>query len=130
MAKSTWGLPDPKPITMKKKPKPISRVRKVTNEGKLFSEILSERSIGGKTYSQVSATLIENPNHFNLHHLLPKSHYPAFRLRKDAIVILTETEHFDFHNNTAKVKADPKWKWLFDKIEELKEEYNRKGKAA
>ena len=113
-----------KTISPPKIKKGLSKVRKPTGEMEIFKQILAERSIGGKNYSQVSGELIESPNQFNLHHLLPKGSYPAYRLNKDNIVIISEDEHFDFHNNTAKVKADPKWKWLFDKIEELKIEYN------
>lgn len=118
-----------KNIPVKKPKKFLSKKRTVTGEGKLFSEIIAERSIGGKTYSQVSGELIESPNEFNCHHLLPKGSYPAFRLNKDNIIIISEDEHFDFHNNTAKIKGDPKWKWVWDKIQELKELYNQKAVA-
>lgn len=130
MSKSTWGQPYPKTISVKKEKKPISKVRKNSGQAKLFGEIAKERSKQGKVYSQVSGELIENPNEWNFHHVLPKGSYPGFKLEKINIVIITDDEHFDVHNNVSKIKKDPRWKWYFELEQELKELYNKKNKAA
>lgn len=122
-----------KEITPKKKKVPYRYVKKATGEADIFREILSERSIGGKVYSEVSQELIENPNHFNCAHILSKAQnkYPLFKLRKDNIAILTEDEHFLLdHGDRAKLKADKRWDWLFKKAEELKQEYEQLKKDA
>lgn len=120
-----------KEITPKKEKKPLSKVHKKTGEADLFRSIIQERSIGGKTYSQVSGELIDSPNHTNCAHLLSKKKYPEFRLRKDNIAILSFDEHYQLDCGlVSELKMNPKWKWLFDKIEELKGEYANLEKSA
>jgi len=115
-----------KTISPTKPKKGLSRVRKVTGEGKVFAEIIAERSIGGKTYSQVNGELIENPNHTNCAHLLSKKMFPEFRTRKDNIVILTFDQHYELDMGLkSKLQKDPKWNWVWEKIEELKQEYKK-----
>lgn len=122
-----------KTVTPKKERKPYRYVKKATGEKEIFEQILSERSIGGKVYSEVSQELIESPNHFNCAHILSKAQnkYPDFKLRKDNIAILTVDEHFELdHGDKGKLKADPRWQWLFKKAEELKLEYEQLKKDA
>ena len=115
-----------KTITVKEKPKLYRYVKKATGEKELFAEIISERTIGGKTYSEVSAEIIENPSHMNCAHIISKAQnkYPLFKLRKDNIAILTLEEHFMLdQGDVSELKKDRRWNWLFEKRAALIKEY-------
>ena len=96
--------------------------KKPTGEGLIFKVILLKR--GAK--SEISGEFISHPSPINFAHLLAKgtNKYPLFKLREDNICIMTADEHqsFDFGRHE-KLKKDPRWNWVFEKIESLKEEY-------
>lgn len=122
-----------KEITPKKVRKQYRYVKKATGEREVFQEILRERQIGGVIYSEVSGERIHNPNEFNCAHILSKAQnkYPLFKLRKDNIAVLTVDEHHYYDNGLKEeLKKDARWKWLFEKAEELKIEYNQINKVA
>lgn len=93
-------------------------VRKKTGEMEVFKEIWDERP----HVSEVSG----EPIQFSVwcfSHVLGKQAYPSFRLRKDNIVLETKDEHIKWETQKHLLKDDPKWKFKFDKEQQLKQEY-------
>lgn len=100
--------------------KPIAR--KKTGELELFEEIWNERA----HESEVSGEKLLSFDVSNFSHLLPKGLYPKFRLKKENIVLKTRQEHYDWEYNQHKLVDKQEWKWVFEKKEQLKLEYNQK----
>lgn len=104
-----------------------------TGELDLFKQIANERcSADGILRSEISgAPLIQDPNHYlyvnQFMHILPKSLYGKFRLRKDNIVLGTYEEHNQQTRNPGKCKLDKNWAAFYKKEAELKQEYHAKG---
>jgi len=109
----------------KKKSKPTKQyVRKATGELDMFKEIWEERDhvsfVSGKKLKKFDVKMFA--------HILSKGAYPAFRLRKDNIVLLTPDEHFLYDMASHKIKEDPYWAGLYEMKEKLKIEYNQRDK--
>lgn len=103
-----------------KRVKKISYAKKATGELELFYEIIAERG----PHSEISGEYIVDPGPINFMHLLPKSTHRAFRLNKDNIIIGTAEEHHVFDcTSKLKLRLDPKWDKVFEKIDKLREEY-------
>ena len=101
---------------------PYKYIKKATGERELFEEILEDRG----ARSEISDEPIYNIGPINFIHLLAKGQgrYPLFKLNKDNIVIGTAEEHHEFdHGSQSKLREDPRWDWVFEKIEKLKREY-------
>jgi len=97
--------------------KKISTVKKPTGELELFKEIWAERI----HYCKVTEEYLgSEPKVSFFSHLLPKGAYPAFRLRKDNIWLMTPEIHheWDFGNRNAEIFKEAR-----AKAEELKREY-------
>lgn len=126
--KSTWGKPRPKEITMKKPPVYKQKRRTPSGESTLFKQIFKERvnRKDGKLYSQVSGQEIRFSSEWNFHHVLPKGLYPHFKMEKRNIIVITALEHDLWHTKKEKLRNDPKWQWVFDLEEKLKQEYRAK----
>lgn len=98
--------------------------RRVTGEGELFKEIWAER----EHRSFVSGVRLKYFDVSCFAHLIPKGSYPAYRLRKENIILLTPDEHHKFDHASHEIKDDPKWKKVFEMVEELKRKYNEEFK--
>lgn len=123
--------PYPKTITAKKPKKFLNRSRKPTGELPVFKEIMRDKlTKEGKTVSEVSGEEIQNPTHWNFHHVLAKGKYPAFRRYKKNIIIITDDEHTDWHERKEELRTRPEWQWVFELEEELKQEYEQLKKDA
>jgi hypothetical protein len=97
------------------------KVRKEA-EWKMFREIWEERS----PFSEVSGTFLGreyNPSFFA--HVVAKGAYEGLRLVKENICLMTPEEHDLYDKQTHKAKLDPKFDWVFEKREELKQAYNQ-----
>jgi hypothetical protein len=100
-----------KEIIKKVKVKP----RKVTGELKMFQEIASERP----EVCEVCQNKISFAPH-SFAHVLSKGAYPGFRLYKKNIAVMC----FDCHHQyDCGDKNVPKFKWVNELAQELKEEY-------
>ncbi len=66
--------------------------------------------------------------HWQFSHILGKGLYGGFKLREDNIVLITPDEHYIWGNQSYKIRSDPKWRWVFEKYDQLKIEYHSKGK--
>jgi len=102
--------------------------RKPTGEKKIFDEIITERPCK----SEVSGFPIYNPGPANCAHVLPKKKYPHFRLKKEAIMLLTIDEHFLVDNGTQAQREayairfpSCNWDKFYNKAEQLKSEYKK-----
>lgn len=97
-----------------------------TGELALFLEIWNERP----HVSEVSGLPLPcKENMLWIHifsHLLPKSIYGRFRLRKDNIVLMLPSEHSMWGSYPHLLKDKPEWNWVFEKRDELRIEYHRK----
>jgi len=106
--------------------KGIVRKKKVTGERVVFEEILEERG----RYSQISGEYLgEGFNPWWFSHCVPKSIAPGLRLDKRNIILKTPDEHATWENKKHTIRDNPKWKWVFELEEKLKQEYYGRGKA-
>ena len=90
---------DDKYLSKKNEPKKVYTIKKNTKpsgEGLLFQVILSTR----RHISFISGLPIENCNHSNCHHVLPKKDYEEFRLLDRNIILVTQSEHMLIHAGT------------------------------
>lgn len=103
--------------------------RKVTGELALFKEIWNER----EHVSEVSGKRLWELTPHNMDvwvrqfsHILTKAAYPdrkngiKMRLNKENIVLMTPEEHAEWEHGD---RNDPKWNWVKEKAEQLKQEY-------
>lgn len=99
-------------------------VPKFETQRELFIHIWINRS----HYSEVSGEYLgEEPRAHYFSHVIGKGAYPSFKLREDNIVLMTIQEHEQWGNRRWEIENDPRWKWVFDREEELKEEHNKKA---
>ena len=115
----------------KKKSKPTKHyVRKATGELDMFKEIWEEREhvsfVSGEPLDKYAKNIETFVKMFA--HILSKGAYPAFRLRKDNIVLLTPDEHFLYDMANHKIKEDQYWAGVYEMKEKLKIEYNNRNK--
>lgn len=113
-----------------KKAKPLKRtaikvkVPKPTGELKLFKEIWDER----EHKSEVDGWPILKFDIWCFSHILPKGLYPKYRLKKENIILITASQHYDWGNCSYKLKELPEWKPVFELYETLKQKYNTEFK--
>lgn len=93
-----------------------------TGELALFKTLLEVR--GAK--SQISGEPLIGFDIRWFSHVLSKGAYPAFRLFDRNIILKTPREHELWGTQKHKLRDNPKWKWVFDLEQELKELYYRK----
>lgn len=94
------------------------------NDKKFYQEIWETRD----HVSEVSGTpLGDQPNATYFAHILGKGAYPAFRHRKDNLMLMTFEEHYMYDHETHKAREDERFDKVFAKAEELKQEYFRSG---
>lgn len=98
------------------------KFRQPTGELELFKEVWNERP----HVSELSGDKLYFFDINNFHHLLTKKTYEKFRLYKPNIILLTKAEHFQIHNvaQSILVSQDSRWQKVFDKYQQLKENYN------
>ena len=101
---------------------PIKRQRKVTGEYALMQTIWNTRP--HKSFVSGQIILGDMKPHY-MAHVLSKGAYPAFRLKADNIVILTEDEHhaYDCMSREQQEQMGGDWQKLYDLKERLKKEY-------
>ena len=125
---------DEKAIANRNKPKafiPIKKTTfktnyKATGEGVLFTAILATR----RHISFISGLPIDNADHSNCHHVLPKKNYEAFRLLDRNIILVTQSEHFLIHAGTTdqrekyakKIMGENGVMVHWEKLEDLKQQ--------
>lgn len=102
-----------------KKSKSVQKTEK--GELQLFIQIWNERT----RISEVSGKPLGQFNICYFSHILPKGKYPAFRLRKENIILKTVQEHFDWHSKAESdlIKKEM-WIPIFEKRNELLVKYN------
>lgn len=99
----------------------LVRKKTRTGEAEAFRAILEERG----PYSQISGQYLgEGFNPWWFSHIVPKSIAPGLRLDPRNIILKTPNEHTLWENHKHKIRDDPKWKWVFELAEQLKQEYN------
>lgn len=111
----------PKPILAKSKIRSLSPNNKnPAKDYKFFKEIWNERP----RVSEVSGELLGDykPHYFS--HILTKSAYPAFRHRRENIVLMTQSEHslWEF-GDREKLGLNNVWKRIIDLEQTLKQMY-------
>jgi hypothetical protein len=104
------------------------RIMANAKDYEIFKEIWDEKKDkDGNRHSEVSNIPLHyffGPRMFFVFsHILAKGPYPGFRHYKKNIVLMTWNEHQLWEFHTHKIKDDPKWKWVFDLKDELKQEY-------
>lgn len=62
--------------------------------------------------------------HWQFSHLLPKNPYAKSKFDKENIVLKTVQQHQDWQFHIHKLRDKEEWKWVFEKYEALKEQYN------
>lgn len=123
----------------KKTPKPIKRTSikkkfKVTGEGNVFENIITNLPDDKETVCFVCGTKIALLMPHNFAHVLSKGKYTKFRLNEENIVLLCHKviadkdgqgchHAYDFRPHS-ELKGDG-WERLFEKREELKEQYKK-----
>ena len=90
------------------------------SEKDIFMEVWAERP----HFSFLSNRPIKYFAYSNFAHVLPKSKYPKYRLRKENIVLLLPEEHYMEHSSSKKVIEEYCKKYLcsWEKIVSLREE--------
>lgn len=63
--------------------------------------------------------------HWQFSHLLPHGLYKKMKFNKRNIVLKTVQQHQDWQFAQHKLKDKKEWKWVFNRCEELKAEYNQ-----
>ncbi len=118
--------PQPKKgMPAKKAKKPLKRTAlkkayKSTGEKAIFEEILQER--GAK--SQISGVELAGEfNAFWFSHILGKKAYPSYIKNKRNIILKTPAEHIAWETDKGSLRSVPRWKWVFELEQQLKEEY-------
>jgi hypothetical protein len=108
---------------------PIKRKRKVTGEFALMQAIWNTRP--HRSFVSGERILGELKPHY-MAHVLSKGAYPAFRLKAENIVILTEREHYayDCLSREQQEEMVGDWQKLYDLKEKLKKEYYNSEKSA
>ena len=77
--------------------------------------------------SEISGQHLGNePNSWYFAHVIGKGAYPAFRCKPENIVFMTQKEHFKYDHETDKAKQDPLFDWVFERAEQLKQEYHKR----
>lgn len=120
----TYFRPDHKPEPTPKKPynglkrSPLKKkAKEPTGEKEVFLQIWNERP----HVSQVSGDpLGEEPNVWFFAHLLGKKAYPKFRLKKQAIYLMTPDEHYEYDHGSPE---GSEWDKVFELKDQLKIEY-------
>lgn len=104
------GFAFPKPVTIKKTPKPISRIsekkkQRLSKQWELdfFIEIAIERSRNWIVFAKdvwwiMKAIRLTDLKPSNFSHKFPKWKYPELRYEKNNIEIVTFAYHFEEHN--------------------------------
>lgn len=111
----------------KKKDKPTKNfIRKKTGELDMFEEIWDERQHVSEVSGEPLGDILD-PWFFA--HLLPKGSYPAYRLRKENIILLTKKEHTQLDHSVHTIKNDPNWEFVFRLRDDLKIQYNQEMKV-
>lgn len=112
-------LKQPKPKYKGIKRRSEKRLEVVDTDLAFFREIWAER----EHKCEVTG---EELNEFNVayfSHVLTKGAYPAFRHKKENIVLMTPDIHFEWEFTDRK---NPKLAWVKDLAQALKEEYYKK----
>ncbi len=115
--------PDPKPEKIVKKKTPYKYVKKPTGEKAVFESIWKERPHA----CQVCGVVITDCTPTNFAHVLPKAQnkYPKFKLNKQNILIACPLCHHNWDVKRWITELMPKWKWVFELEESLKEQYKK-----
>ena len=113
--------PDPKPERVLKQKKRYKFIKKATGEKEVFKMIWDERP----HRSQISGKVISEATPTNFLHVLPKAKnkYPEFKLLKQNIVLGTAEEHRLWDEERESIRDNPKWQWVFELEETLKDKY-------
>lgn len=102
-----------------KSKKPLSNKRKPTGELDLFKEIWEERP----HISEISGEPLREFDVRYFSHILPKSTFPLYRLRKENILLKTPEEHNAWQFKQHTLKGNIKWKFVFLLKLELTQNY-------
>lgn len=62
--------------------------------------------------------------HWQMSHLLPHGLFKKMKFDKRNIVLKTVQQHQDWQFASYKLKDKEEWRWVFERYEELKAEYN------
>jgi hypothetical protein len=79
-----------------------------------------------KRVSFICGTPLGNEAHsIFFFHVLPKGKYPAYRTKKENIILTTAQQHRDWHSKSWQqlLAQDARWQKVFDKYNELKKKY-------
>jgi len=112
--------PDPKKEKVIKEKKAYKFKKEPTGEISVFEQIWRDRP----HFSEVNGEPLGEFNVSLFAHILPKAQnkYPKFKLNPDNVLLMSFRQHFDFDNARHKCSG-PDWQKVFQKEEELKEEY-------
>ena len=114
--------PDPKPESVVKNKKELSKKKKPTGEKAVFQLIWDKRP----HKSQISGEPIREAKAINFLHVLAKGQnkYPDFKLEEENIILGTEEEHFIWDNARHLIpKGHKGWERMIEKEKLLKEKY-------
>ncbi len=100
------------------------------NQMQLFKAIWKERAHFSQVYEdgEEAEAIFFDPYCFA--HVLPKGPYPAFKLLRLNIVLMTPAQHDIFDKQTDKAKTMPCFNWVFELKEALGQLYYRADRFA
>jgi hypothetical protein len=61
--------------------------------------------------------------HWQFSHILSKGAFSKFKYDKRNIILKSPDEHILWQEHKHKIRDNPKWKWVFELEEALKQEY-------
>lgn len=93
---------------------------KPTGELELFRQIWETRP----HCSEVSGKPLGSFNVSYFSHILAKGRCKAARLDPDNIVLKTIEEHNTWEHARHTLKDNPKWRWVFERLQHMKQKYN------
>jgi len=106
-----------------KKNKRVGLLNNELSEIAVYNEIWSERVHRSEVSGEPLLPKGHPMWHWQFSHCIGKGCYGKFKYDKRNIILKTPDEHILWENYKHKIRDNPKWKWVFELEEALKQEY-------
>ena len=106
-----------------KKNKRVGLLNNELSEIAVYNEIWSERVHRSEVSGEPLLPKGHPMWHWQFSHVLSKGAFSKFKYDKRNIVLKSPDEHILWENYKHKIRDNPKWKWVFELEEALKQEY-------